>query len=127
RLHLEGRSAVPILHTHDAYYVALAEALHRDSGQRVVVVTNDARVWRGARALGVEAFHGNTCDLGRGRLNVGSPGYDFVDGLDCRPCSRLTCPSGFVVDLAALPRNLGSGVPRSRRQRATDTRSTGAP
>lgn len=123
RLHLEGHG-VPILHTHDAYYVALAETLRRDTGQRVILVTNDARVWRCARALDVEVFHGNTCDLGRQRLNVGSPGQDFPDGANCRPCSHLTCPSHFAVDLATLPRDLGSGVPRSQRERSAGARGT---
>ena len=127
QMHMANQEQVPILHTHDAYYVALAETLRRDTGDRVILVTNDARVWRCALALGLEVFHGNTCDLGRQRLNVGSPGQDYPDGADCRPCSHLTCPSGFTVDFEALPWNLGSGVPRSRRARAAEARDEGEP
>jgi len=116
RLHLADPSNVPVIHTHDAFYVALARVLSRDGG-RVILVTNDGRVWRCARALGLEVFHGNTCDLGRQQLNVGTPGQDFPEGADCCPCAYQTCPSTFSVNLAGLPPHLGSGTPRTQRQR----------
>lgn len=119
------RGTVPILHTHDAYYVALAEAIRRDSEERVVLVTNDARVWRGARVLGIEVFHGNTCDLGTDVLYVGSPGQDFPEGANCCPCAAEHCPSGFIVDLETLPTDLGSGTPRSLRERRTSSPQSG--
>lgn len=123
RMHMEDPYNMPILHTHDAYYVALAEVLRRDTGERVILVTNDARVWRCGQVLGLEVFHGNTCDLGRQRLNVGAPGQDFPEGANCSPCSHLTCPSGFTMDLAAILPHLGSGTPRSQRERAARTES----
>ena len=119
RRHVANPSITPILHTHDAYYVALAVALTAETGQRTVLVTNDARVWRGARLLGVEVFHGNTCDLGVGRLHVGNPGAHFPEGANCRPCQHPTCPSGFLIDLIGLPRDLESGDPRTQRERAS--------
>jgi predicted nucleic acid-binding protein len=118
-LHLENRSAVPILHTHDAYYVALARTIAEDTGQRAILVTNDGRVWRGARALGVEVFHGNTCDLGIAKLHVGSPGVHFPEGADCQPCHVARCPSAFALDVTGLPTNLGSGDPMTQRTRAS--------
>lgn len=118
RLHLRSRSVVPVLRTHDAYYVALAKAVAEDTGQRAILVTNDAKVWRGARALGLEVFHGNTCDLGIARLHVGNPGSNFPEGANCCPCQHPTCPSTFVLDLKGLPRDLGSGDPAAQRERA---------
>jgi predicted nucleic acid-binding protein len=120
RLHLGDRSRVPIVHAHDAYYIALAQWLRTDLGCRVVLVTNDGRVWRVARAMGLEVFHGNTCDLGLGRLHVGATGQHFAEGRRCSPCLETTCPSSFDVDLAGTPVNLGSGEPRPAHLPATN-------
>jgi predicted nucleic acid-binding protein len=111
RLFMDGRRHGALVATHDAYYLGLAERLATDKMGRVVLVTLDAKLWRAARALGVEVFHANTCDLGLGRLNVGSPGRDFPEGASCKPCQAATCPSGFQVDLVELPLYLGSGTP----------------
>jgi hypothetical protein len=106
---------LPVLHAHDAYYIALARWL-RDDGLRSILVTLDRQPWVVARALGVEAFHANTCDLGRGVLSVGLPGRSFPRGANCSPCQLTGCPSRFQVDMQRLPENLGSGHPRSGRE-----------
>lgn len=111
RLYLDGRRHGSLVHTRDAYYVGLARQLRAETGDRVILITNDAKVWRGARALGLEVFHGNTCDLGIGRAHVGRPGSMFPQGANCAPCGIDGCPSTFQLDLDEPPLHLGSGVP----------------
>jgi predicted nucleic acid-binding protein len=106
------RSHWAILRAHDAYYIALAERLAQETGERIIFVTNDAGAWKGAQALGLEAFHAFTCDLGIGRLHIGNPSTgQFLEGRNCNPCRLQGCPSGFLVDLIGLPPNLGSATP----------------
>lgn len=109
RQHLENPQ-VPVLHSHDAYYVALAR-IWVEEGERAILVTADARVWKATQALGLEVFHARTCDLGRAQPHIGNPGQDFPQGRHCTPCSDVTCPSGFTVDLTTLPLNLNSATP----------------
>jgi hypothetical protein len=114
RLHL-GDGSLPVLRAHDAYYLALARWLRDEEHRRAILVTLDRQPWLVAKAFGVEAFHANTCDLGRGVLNVGLPGHHFADGANCSPCQLAGCPSGFHLDLKRLPADLGSGWPKSWR------------
>jgi hypothetical protein len=111
---LNESGQVPRMGAHDAYYVALARWLRDEEGYRTVFVTNDRQPWLVAQALGLEAFHGNTCDLGIGKLNVGIVGVNFPENRGCQPCSLATCPSRFEIDLVKLPQNLGSGTPRTK-------------
>jgi hypothetical protein len=113
RRHLEDVN-LPVLKAHDAYYIALAQWL-RDDGLRPILVTLDRQPWVVAKAFGIEAFHANTCDLGRGLLSVGLPGRSFPSGANCSPCQLSGCPSRFQLDLQRLPEDLGSGTPRSGR------------
>jgi hypothetical protein len=106
---------LPVLRAHDAYYLALARWLLEDEDRRAILVTLDRQLWVVARALGIEAFHANTCDLGTGERNVGLPGRSFPSGVNCSPCSLGGCPSRFQVDLERLPVDLDSGRPRTGR------------
>jgi hypothetical protein len=106
----------PVLHAHDAYYLALARWLREEEDRRPILVTLDRQPWIVARAFGIEAFHANTCDLGRGERNVGLPGHSFPSGANCSPCRLDGCPSRFEVDLGLLPTDLDSGWPRTGRE-----------
>ena len=107
---------LPVLRAHDAYYLALARWLREEQGRRPILVTLDRQPWVVARVFGVEAFHANTCDLGRGERAVGLPGRSFPHGANCSPCRLDACPSRFQVDLARLPADLDSGTPRTGRE-----------
>jgi hypothetical protein len=107
---------LPVLHAHDAYYLALARWLREEEDRRPILVTLDRQPWVVARAFGIEAFHANTCDLGRGERNVGLPGHSFPSGVNCSPCRLDGCPSRFEVDLRLLPADLDSGLPRTGRE-----------
>lgn len=107
-LNLECGGHYPTLHAHDAHYLALAKYLAAQG--RVVLVTNDRAVWLNAQAFGIEAFHGNTCDRGGLRLDVGMPLTVFPDGpVGCKPCSHAKCPSKFTPNFNAW--GIGSGIP----------------
>jgi hypothetical protein len=109
-----------VLRAHDACYLALAQWLREEEGRRSILVTLDRQPWVVARAFGIEAFHANTCDLGRGERNVGLPGHSFPSGANCSPCRLSTCPSCFEVDLVGLPEDLDSGWPRTGRDLAEE-------
>jgi len=111
--------AVPRIETSDAYYLALARVLQEANPRdRAIVVTNDNAAWTVARSLGMEAFHGRTCDLGIGHTHVGAPGANFPQGRRCIPCQLDGCPSHFRIDFDGAPPNLGSGIPRQQRTHA---------
>jgi len=126
RRHVEDAN-MPVLKAHDAYYIALAQWLRDGEGLRPIVVTLDRQPWVVARAFGIEAFHANTCDLGRGVLSVGMPGRSFPAGANCSPCQLPGCPSRFQIDLRGLPEDLGSGRPRSGRELESEAISEAAP
>jgi hypothetical protein len=124
RRHIEDVT-LPVLHAHDAYYLALAQWLRDSEGFRPILITLDRQPWVVARAFGIESFHANTCDLGRGVLSVGLPGRSFPAGANCSPCQLPGCPSEFRIDLQGLPEDLGSGRPRSGREIEDEARPAG--
>ena len=106
----EAGAPYPVIHAHDAYYLTLAERMSQS--QRTVLVTNDRALWINAHVMGVEAFHGSTCDRGELRLDVGMPGVYFPHGRpSCQPCRHTTCPSGFSIDESQW--SLGTGAPET--------------